>query len=232
MTREPHPESPVQGGEGGDSSASYLREAGVVALVLVLIVVVMAGGWRLAGPARAKKNIVTETGAQRPMGPFALTERSGRTISQSDVAGRFVVVNFVFTSCSLSCLQVNQHMAEIQKRVANQPDVQLLSITLDPRTDTPATLTKFADRFGAEAGRWWFLTGEKSAVYELIETSFLARNTEDPANLTPGGFIGMERIYVVDPQGQPLAYFNGLQSNTPEDVVDFIARQRRGKMER
>lgn len=224
MTSEPEP-APVAG--GGDSSGSYLREAGVAALVLVLIVVVMAGGWHLAGPSRPKTRIVTEAGAQRPMAPFALTERSGRTISQADVRGRFVVVNFVFTSCSSSCLQVNQHMAEIQKRVANQADVQLLSITLDPRTDTPGSLTRFADRFGADAGRWWFLTGDKAAVYGLIETSFLARNTEDPTNLTPGGFVGMERIYVVDPQGQPLAYFNGLLENTPEDVVDFIAQQRR-----
>jgi protein SCO1/2/putative membrane protein len=50
---------------------------------------------------------------------FNLTDRSGRSVTHADLAGKFLVVNFVFTSCSLSCRAVNDRMEEIQRLVAD-----------------------------------------------------------------------------------------------------------------
>ncbi|HLP77279.1 MAG TPA: SCO family protein, partial [Candidatus Paceibacterota bacterium] len=83
----------------------------------------------------------------RQLAAFSLTDRTGRTVTQDDVAGKILVVNFVFTSCSLSCRAVNDRMAEIQRLVGDASDVQLVSLTVDPRTDTPSVLAKFADGF-------------------------------------------------------------------------------------
>ena len=101
----------------------------------------------------------------------------------------------------LTCPAVNRQMAQIQQLTANQPDVKLVSLTVDPRDDTPAVLEKYGERFGANTNRWLFLTGDKSQLYDLIGTSFLAKDSDDP-----------------------FRYFDGLNQNTASAVVEEITK--------
>ena len=136
------------------------------------------------------------------------------------------LVDFLFTSCSLTCPVVNGHMAEIQKLTAAQPDVKLLSLTVDPRDDTTEVLTKYGAQFGADTNRWLLLTGEKNDLYHLIATSFLSQDENDPFTYMPGNFSHTERIAVVDSHGNVRAYFDGLSENVASAVVQQIARLR------
>lgn len=158
--------------------------------------------------------------------PFRLTERSGRAVTEADVTGKILVVNFVFTSCSLSCRAVNDRMAEIQDLVGKAEDVGLLSLTVDPRSDTPAALTAFANSFHADTNRWLFLTGEKSQLYGLIETSFIPKSPE-LESLIPGGFTDTDRIMLVDPLGNVRASFNGLRRDVAKTVITEIENLRK-----
>lgn len=158
--------------------------------------------------------------------PFRLTERSGRPVTEAEVAGKILVVNFVFTSCSLSCRAVNDRMAEIQTLVSEAKDVQLLSLTVDPRSDTPAALEAFANGFHADSNRWLFLTGEKPQLYGLIETSFIPKSPE-LESLIPGGFASTDRIMLVDPHGNVCASFNGLKRDVAKSVATEIENIRK-----
>jgi protein SCO1/2 len=155
---------------------------------------------------------------------FTLTDRAERTVTRSDLAGKILVVDFLFTSCSLTCPAVNRQMAQIQQLTANQPDVKLVSLTVDPRDDTPAVLEKYGERFGANTNRWLFLTGDKSQLYDLIGTSFLAKDSDDPFSYMPGNFSHTERIAVVDSHGHLRGYFDGLNQNTASAVVEEITK--------
>lgn len=157
---------------------------------------------------------------------FTLTNCTGRLVTRAELTNQFLVVNFVFTSCSVSCLQVNRHMADIQRLVAGQDDVRLVSFTVDPRTDTPAVLRRFASQFGADTNRWLLLTGERSVLYSVIETSFLGRSTDPVWSAMPGGFLHADQIAIVDPRGQVRAFFDGMQSATPRQVTNTIAQWR------
>lgn len=161
----------------------------------------------------------------RQLAAFMLTDRTGRTVTDAELAGKFLVVNFVFTSCSLSCRAANDRMAEVQRLTAHQPDVWLVSFSVDPGTDTPPVLTKFADSFGADPARWLFLTGEPREMYRLLETSFIARSPE-LSGLVPGGFAHTDNLMLVDPRGQVWASFNGLKTNVAAAVVAEIERRR------
>ena len=163
---------------------------------------------------------------RRRLVPFALTERSGRVLTRADFAGKILVVNFVFTSCSLSCRAVNDRMEEIQRLVGDAHDVQLLSLTVDPRTDTPSVLSRFANGFHADPNRWLFLTGEKAQLYDLIETSFIPKSPEF-ADLIPGGFTSTDRIMLVDPSGNVHASFDGLKRGVANKVVTEIEALRK-----
>jgi protein SCO1/2 len=91
-------------------------------------------------------------------------------------------------------------------------------------------LAKYAARFGADTNRWLFLTGDKSELYGLIGTSFLAQDTDNQFGYMPGNFSHTERIAIVDPQGQVRAYFDGLNDGVESAVVAEINRLRQPKL--
>ncbi len=153
---------------------------------------------------------------------FSLTDQNGRTITRADLNGKFLVVSFLFTSCSLTCPIVSGQMAQIQQLTTNEPDVQLVSLTVDPDDDTVPVLAKYGKRFGAETNRWLFLTGDDAVVHNLIGTSFLSPDTNDAFAYMPGNFANIERIALVDPQGRVRDYFDGLGNGVPEAVVNEI----------
>jgi protein SCO1/2 len=136
-------------------------------------------------------------------------------------------VDFLFTSCSLTCPVVNKHMAEIQQLTTSQPDVRLLSLTVDPRDDTVDVLAAYGLKFGADTNRWLLLTGDKRGLHQLIATSFLNQDLDDPFTYMPGNFSHTDRIAVVDAQGRVQAYFDGLGENVAAAVVAEIARLRK-----
>jgi cytochrome oxidase Cu insertion factor (SCO1/SenC/PrrC family) len=181
-------------------------------------------------PVENPKAVAIAPDHPRQLVGFTLTDRTGRTITQSELAGRFLVVDFLFTSCSLTCPVVNKHMAQIQQLTTNQPDVRLVSLTVDPRDDTADVLAEYAARFGADTNRWLFLTGDKTQLYGLIATSFLAQDADNQFGYMPGNFSHTDRIAVVDSHGHIQAYFEGLDDDVGSAVVTEINHLRQPKL--
>ena len=175
----------------------------------------------LTRPAPAAR-LPGEPDRLRMLGDFRLTDRTGREVNRAELRDKFLVVNFVFTSCAVSCAQVNRRMAEVQQLVINRDDVRLVSFTVDPGTDTPPVLAEFGAKFGADTNRWLLLTGDKSRLHELIEDSFLRRDPVMTNSPMPGGFVGTERIVLVDRAGQIRHYFDGFSHATPAAISSFL----------
>lgn len=157
-------------------------------LVFVLAGVAVAGVRLMLqrGPDRTISRPAPRLAVYGEVPPFALIERSGRTVSRGDLAGKVWVANFIFTSCRLTCPQQTAAMARLQDDLAAEPDVRLVSITIDPDHDTPAVLARYAARFRADADRWLFMTGEPRAILSLAEEGFrLAAFVAPPAPETP-----------------------------------------------
>ena len=103
-----------------------------------------------------------------------LTDQDGKKVHfYSDVLkGKTVVVNAFFTTCTSVCPPMNRNMEKIQEALGARVgrDVFLVSITVDPETDTPERLKDYAKKFHAGPG-WTFLTGKKEnldwALYKL-----------------------------------------------------------------
>ena len=102
---------------------------------------------------------------------FELTERSGRKITNKDLLGRPWAVCFIFIQCAGPCQRITGQMRLLQDRLADEK-VRLVTITVDPQRDTPQQLAAYADAFGADGERWWFLTGDQRKIYHLIQASF------------------------------------------------------------
>src|ERR1051326_2472104 len=75
--------------------------------------------------------------------PFRLTAQSGQPFDSQSLAGNIWVVDFIFTTCPGPCPRMSSQMRGIQTAVASLPDVRLVSITVDPKNDTPAVLAAY-----------------------------------------------------------------------------------------
>jgi protein SCO1/2/putative membrane protein len=165
------------------------------------------------------------------LGEFRLTERSGRAVGDADLAGRVWVASFIFTHCPLSCPRITSVMKGLQAKLAGT-DVRLVSISVDPDRDTPAALAAYARTFGADADRWWFLTGPKDDLVRLIRERFklglsIATESEQQAGAEP--ITHSDRLVLVDRGNRIVAYFD---SNDPARTAALVAeagrRDRRG----
>jgi len=91
----------------------------------------------------------------------------------SDVLkNKVVIINTFFTTCTSICPPMNRNFEKIQEALGDRlgKDVFLVSISVDPATDTPTRLKEYSRRFHARPG-WMFLTGKKEnvdwALYKL-----------------------------------------------------------------
>jgi len=102
-----------------------------------------------------------------PVPDFALTGQDGRTVRLSSFQGQLVAVDFIYTRCPLPdvCPRLSANFARLQKRFAGR--MVLLTITLDPRFDTPAVLAEYAERWRADPRQWFFLTGLEDDVRKV-----------------------------------------------------------------
>ena len=218
----------MQNDNPNGQTAQRSEEKFFLIIVIALAVIAGVGSWlAVFAFSHREKNEGIAPDKSRYLENFSFTDRTGRTVTRADVEGKFLAVSFLFTSCSLTCPEVSKRMAEIQRLTANAPDVRLLSLTVDPRSDTTPVLAKWGERFGSDTNRWFLLTGDKEQLHTLIGASFLGTETNNPFNSMPGNFAGTERIAVVDRQGRVRVYFDGLRLETPVAVVKEIERLRK-----
>jgi len=116
----------------------------------------------------------TESSAEKYFTDVELINQDGKKVRfYSDVLkGKTVIVNAFFTSCTSVCPPMNRNMEKIQEALGDRigRDVFLVSMTVDPETDTPVRMKEYAKKFHAGPG-WLFLTGKKEnldwALYKL-----------------------------------------------------------------
>lgn len=109
--------------------------------------------------------------AQKYFGSAVLTDQNGEKLRLYDdlLKGKVVVVNAFFSTCQGVCSVTMPKIAELQTVAGDRlgKDVSFLSISVDPLTDTPAKLKKYAQGLGAKPG-WHLLTGDREAVEQAL----------------------------------------------------------------
>jgi cytochrome oxidase Cu insertion factor (SCO1/SenC/PrrC family) len=220
LNDNPPADSNPKAPEKAASEPSPLDERVFMSIVALAVVAMLA----------VMRFVVWGKGPQEPLheyrhvGNFQLIERSGRAVTEADLKGKVVVVDFFFGGCSAQCLTLGQQMARLQQWTAGMNDVMLVSITVDPGSDTPQVLSRYANRLQADSNRWLFLTGDKKIIYPLIQQSFLLAVPDDisqPPSSEPT-FIHSDKIALVDKRGVVRAYYDGMDSRVAQTVLSGI----------
>lgn len=107
------------------------------------------------------------------------------------VKGRTVAISNFYTSCTTVCPTLTATMAGVQKMLLEngRNDILLISISVDPATDTPRRLKAWSQNFGAKPG-WTFVTGKKPAINNVLKS--LKSFTSTPEDHTPMILVGNE----------------------------------------
>lgn len=148
-------------------------------------------------------------GQQVPDGAFV--DQDGKKRSFSAFKGSPVVMTFIYTLCPLPtfCPMMDRHFVTIQKALQQDPamqDVRLVTVSFDPKNDTPPVLKKHAKALNADLTRWTFLTGDRDEV-DRFAARFgvsIARAMNDPRDITHN-----LRTAIIDAEGTVVKVYTG-----------------------
>jgi protein SCO1/2 len=161
-----------------------------------------------------------ELGARVP--DFTLVDQAKQRISLASLAGKVIVVNFIYTRCALPqfCLRVSNNFGVLQKRFAKElgKDVVLLTITFDPERDTPEALAQYASQWKADPRTWHFLTGPVADVRRVCALFGVEYFPDE------GLMNHSLRTAVIDRKGTLVASIEG-NTYSPEQLGDLVFTQ-------
>ncbi len=142
---------------------------------------------------------------------FEFVDRSGKTVTNTDLLGHPWLVSFIFTRCAGPCPRVTGQMKLLHDKLADT-DVRFVTLTVDPKNDTQEVLAYYADAVGASKDRWLFLTGDQRKIYHLIQHSFQMPVREIQGEDRQPGFeiLHSTNIMHVDAAGRVVGKYNAL----------------------
>lgn len=164
------------------------------------------------------------------MPDFELLNQNAEPVTAESLRGSVLVVNFIFTSCPDVCPLLSRQMEKIQSRLLGKsPTVRLLSISVDPETDTPPVLKKYAEKYNAEHRTWQFLTGPLQDITRVVVDGFRSgldrEAVEGDENRMDALFAIThgEHFVIVDQLGQIRAYKHAKNDAQINDILKTIA---------
>ena len=149
---------------------------------------------------------------------WSYINQDSNIVTNNDLGEYIYIADFFFTSCPSICPKVMKEMLRIQEAFKDEPMVKLVSFTMDPKRDTPKKLTKYAKAIGANTDKWWFLTGDKEATFDLANEYFIVAYEDADS---PGGFDHSGKLILVDKNGHVRSFSEGTDpSETPKIIAD------------
>jgi protein SCO1/2 len=150
---------------------------------------------------------------------FTLIDQMHRRVSLSQLRGKVVAINFIYTSCALPnfCFRNTNTFGVVQKRFKEQlgRDLILLTVTFDPVRDQPDVLARYARTWKADPATWHFLTGpvpEVQRVNHLFGMDFFPDE---------GLMNHSLHTAIIDRQGKLVTNIEGNQF-TPDQLGDLV----------
>jgi protein SCO1/2 len=130
-----------------------------------------AGARMLRQDTAAKGNAAyREIGDKIP--DFVLYDQDGRVVDSARFRGKQIMLNFIYSRCPVAnmCPLSTQKMMASQKqaRETGVPNIEFVSVTLEPSYDTPGVLKEYAEDRGIDTSNFSFLTGPQAAIDDLL----------------------------------------------------------------
>ncbi len=200
--------------------------------IVVALIILVFGIW--AVPKIAKKFSKQELVKFEQVPPFEFTNQDNVLITNKNYENKVYIVEFFFTSCPTICPVMNKSMVKIQNKFYGNPDFGMVSISIDPKRDTPEVLKAYAKKNGITLKNWYLLTGKKDDIYAFSHDGFRLYVGENKD--VEGGFEHSGLFALIDKEGyirsrtvqsgenvNPIKYYNGLDDKEVQWLKEDIA---------
>jgi len=130
---------------------------------------------------------------------FSLIDQDSMDLGYSRFNEKIFIVDFFFTTCSTICPIITSELVKLQSALYEKglgEEIQLLSITIDPETDSPHVLKSYALNKGCNLNSWTLATGEIDYIDELSKEGFFLAVDRDVAY--QDGIIHSSQVILVD----------------------------------
>ena len=153
----------------------------------------------------------------------AFVDESGKTRAFAAIrGGHAMALTFMYTKCPMPtyCPMMDRNFAEVQKQIKANPalrsNVRLLSVSFDPKNDTPAVLKKHAKELGADPAIWTFVTADQDEVDRFAMSFGLTLIRGGAPN--PDEIGHTLRTAIIDRNGKLVKAYTG-NDWTPSQIV-------------
>lgn len=150
--------------------------------------------------------------------PFALIDQDGKARSLDALRGSSVLLDFIFTHCNGPCPVSTSNRVQLQKNLPDdlRQQIHFVSISLDPKRDTPEELRRYALERGADLANWFFLTGDPQEVEDVLRSYGVGVVRGDD-----GDIQHVVVSFLIDPRGRITKRYFGLEHDTSEFIRDL-----------
>ena len=180
-------------------AASFVAIAGMLALWGA------TDGFRAFTTEGARRLAVLD--APRPIGSAPLVDINGRLLVLPGEPGKFVLVEFIYTSCPTICAALGDAFAALRDEIALRglsQRVRMVSISFDLARDNAEALRDYAAVHKADGRIWTVARPWDEAGLRSLLGAFGVVVIPDGA----GGFVHNAAIHLVDEEGRLSAIYD------------------------
>ncbi|MBL7979470.1 MAG: SCO family protein [Bacteroidetes Order II. Incertae sedis bacterium] len=161
---------------------------------------------------------ILQAGDQIP--EVTLINQDGKDFALDSFSPKILVTTFIYTNCPdpTLCPRMSDQFRQLQTKInaSKQTDVHLLTISFDPKRDTPEKLKAYANRYTKSFTNWSFATGSPEAIGKTIG-AFGVTIRDEGGNLIEHNLS----TAVISPTGKVVKIFRG-NTWTPDEVLEAI----------
>jgi cytochrome oxidase Cu insertion factor (SCO1/SenC/PrrC family) len=185
----------------------------------LLLAAALAGGLPGLG-----KSVIT--GQADVGGPFRLIDQTGKSVSDADFRGRYMLVYFGYSFCPDVCPTTLAVMAQALDKLGPERARRVVPvfITIDPARDTPKVLGDYMKAFGPS---FVGLTGSEAAIKDAEKKYrvYAVKKPLDPSKGMKGGY-GVDHssvLYLMGPNGKLVSFYD--EAVSPDDLAKDIRQK-------
>ena len=139
---------------------------------------------------------------------FSLLDQNAEVFDRDAMEGGLWVSAFVFTHCRSTCPRLTAHMKGLQSRVSDVSSVSFVSVSVDPRNDTPEVIKAYMTKNELDERNWRFVTGDEEAIRRVVVEGFrVPIGDEDSRAAGSDDIMHSNSFVLVDDQARVRGYY-------------------------
>ena len=139
---------------------------------------------------------------------FSLVDQDQKAFGRESMEGTLWVSAFVFTHCRSTCPRITAHMKGLQSRLSDVPSAHFVSVSVDPRNDTPEVIKAYMTKNELDESNWRFVTGDEEAIRHVVVDGFrVGLGDEDSQAAGADDIMHSNSFVLVDDKARVRGYY-------------------------